>query len=93
MSTLPASEFRVGIMMQCGCAASGSLTQAGQPALVACGRHSCTEVAEQAPDLTGRKARCSYGGKEVPSSKDLPFFQHKPNEPFDRYYCGCFGWD
>jgi hypothetical protein len=27
------------------------------------------------------------------SSIDLPFFEHKPNEPHDVYYCGCFGWD
>lgn len=30
---------------------------------------------------------------EAPSSTSLAFFEHKPSEPFDRYYCGCFGWD
>lgn len=23
----------------------------------------------------------------------LAFFEHRPGEPFDRYYCGCWGWD
>lgn len=35
------------------------------------------------------------GGKiaEAPSSIELPFFQHKPDESVDSYYCGCMGWD
>ena len=47
----------------------------------------------------GRKSKPDYGefsptGQSIaPSSTDLPFFEHKPNEPFDRYYCGCFGWE
>lgn len=93
MATLPASEFRVGITMACGCAASGTLKRGCQPALVACGLHGCTEVAEQAPDLAGRKARCTYGGNEVPSSTSLAFFKHRPDRECDEYYCGCFGWD
>jgi len=34
------------------------------------------------------------GGKtaEAPSSTELPFFQHKPDESVDSYYCGCMGW-
>ena len=90
---VPASEFRVGILMSCGCAAQGTLTRPGQPALVGCLIHDCTDVATAEPDLTGRKARCSYGGAEVASSTRLAFFEHRPNEPFDKYYCGCFGWD
>jgi len=23
----------------------------------------------------------------------LPFFEYLPNRPFDKYYCGCFGWE
>ncbi len=93
MATLPASEFKVGIMMECGCAASGNLRVNGGPALVCCGVHDCTEVAAVEPDLTGRKARCSYGGKEVPSCSTLAFFKHRPTMEYDEYYCGCFGWD
>jgi hypothetical protein len=33
------------------------------------------------------------GHSVAPSSSKLPFFEHKPNEPMDRYYCGCYGWD
>lgn len=29
---------------------------------------------------------------EAPSSWDLPFFSHKPDEEYDEYYCGCLGW-
>lgn len=33
------------------------------------------------------------GHSVAPSSPNLPFFEHKPNDPMDRYYCGCYGWD
>jgi len=26
------------------------------------------------------------------SSYSLPFFEHCPDKPFDRHYCGCSGW-
>ena len=29
----------------------------------------------------------------APSSVSLPFFEHRPDEPFDRHFCGCWGWD
>lgn len=93
MATLPASEFRVGIAMKCGCAAQSTITRPGHPALVGCGLHNCTELADAPPDLTGRTAVCSYGGSEVPSRTSLAFFEHRPNEKHDRYYCGCYGWD
>jgi hypothetical protein len=53
-------------------------------------------------DLSARTAVCSYGsgkgnvhpdGRPVPSSSDLPFFRHLPDQERDQYYCGCFGWD
>lgn len=42
-----------------------------------------------------RLAKCSYGcsTSTVESNPDLAFFQPKPDEDFDRYYCGCYGWD
>ena len=47
--------------MKCGCVAY-AVNGNGNPACVI---HMCEEVAESKPDLTGRKARCSYYGKEV----------------------------
>lgn len=52
----------------------------------------CTEMVEM-PDLSRRVAVCDSCGKESPSNGRLPFFQHKPGEEKDRYYCGCRGWD
>jgi len=54
-------------------------------------------------DFTGREARCDYDNnatpdakhthKRIPSSPNPAFFAHQPDKAFDRYYCGCFGWD
>lgn len=30
---------------------------------------------------------------EKPSSPDLAFFEYRPAEDTDRFYCGCWGWD
>lgn len=50
-------------MMACGCAAqgysSGSLQAPHDPPVHVCVIHDCVDVAE-APDLTGRIARCLY---------------------------------
>lgn len=44
--------------------------------------------------LEGRTARCGYGAHaDVPSKWELPFFEYRPDKPFDSYYCGCKGWD
>lgn len=51
------------------------------------------EINTDIPDLTGRRAKCSYCEKSTTSSFDLPFFEHKPDSEFDEYYDGCFGWD
>lgn len=36
-----------------------------------------------------------YPGSSKPqeSGRHLPFFEARPNETYDRYYCGCYGWD
>jgi hypothetical protein len=60
------------------------------PCCVIC---DCTEFAEEAPDLTGRKARCTYCKREIPSSFALAFFQHQKDRDNDSYYCGCRGWN
>ena len=48
----------------------------------------------------GRNHESNYGCKrgekclcERLSTDSLPFFQHKPDNPFDEFYCGCWGWD
>lgn len=141
-------------MMECGHAANATRTIDGEqfPACVICaGKPEADRVAVNPPDLTGRRARCSYfdpalgscpkrpnderhaGGSERASDPGLPFFEYlgrgsrhatktcecgyfevahmNPNpltgrpgiathkfEPvgaaeFDRFYCGCWGWD
>lgn len=76
------------VLMKCGHTANAESN--GKPCCVIC---DCFEIDENKPDLTGRKARCSYCGKQVDSNFNLPFFEYKPNELFDSYYDGCFGWD
>ena len=81
-------------MMKCGHAAN-STDGHGNPACVICyGIHpGASEVAEP-PNLAGRKSRCVYGcGNTRDSSTELPFFEHVPDKPNDRHYCGCRGWD
>lgn len=138
-------------MMKCGCAAQGVRIMKDDSRIPACLIHDCIDPASEAPDLTGRKARCvyyggstarrgSYGGGnecnygqgnaarctcEQPSSATLPFFEFcgassresakckcgyyetahggsnckcRKFEPqgdkgFDKFYCGCHGWD
>jgi hypothetical protein len=92
-TSIPASQFHVGIAMKCGCTALGTISTNHAPPVVGCGLHNCTEIADPPPDLTGRVAYCTYGGNPRPSSFSLAFFKHEPNQPHDHYYCGCFGWD
>lgn len=44
-------------------------------------------------NLTGRKAKCIYCGKEVDSNWNLLWFRYYPYKINDTYYCGCGGWD
>lgn len=44
--------------------------------------------------MTKRMAHCQYGcGNKKESSTALPFFESRPDDEEDRYYCGCYGWD
>ncbi len=50
------------------------------------------------PDQSARKGsvRCEFGcgtGEGAPSKATMPFFRHQPDQPFDQFYCGCWGWD
>jgi len=89
-------------MMKCGHAANG-VAPDGAPVCVICAMirsvgEDWREVAD-APDLSIRTAICSlrFGPKGIhgmtPSAIDLPFFEHRPKEAQDFYYCGCCGWD
>lgn len=57
------------------------------------GNENAHTIAETQPDLTNRQSKCSYCKTTEPSSTDLPFFEHQPNQPKDKHYCGCLGWD
>lgn len=43
------------------------------------------------PELN-TKPRCVCQ-TEIASNLNLPFFEYRPNEDFDFFYCGCHGWD
>ncbi len=90
-------ETRESVMqvMKCGHRANG--TSGNRTCCVGCamnGDDRAFEEETEVPDLSGRMAMCCYGehGK-VAASFNLAFFEQKPNDEFDRYYCGCFGWD
>jgi len=83
-------------LMKCGHAAQGRIAGTDQPVCAICYglTPGASEVDQAPPDLAGREARCSYHDEpRRPSSYDLAFFQHRPDQPTDIYYCGCYGWD
>lgn len=84
------------VLMACGCRAHGTHPQSHgkyPPNHPSCVVHMCCDFAAT-PDLTGRRARCEYGGhRETDSSLSLAFFVYQPDQPYDSYYCGCMGWD
>lgn len=96
-----------GQMMKCGHAANATNTS-GKPCCAICAvKPGYDEPAEV--DLSNRRAKCQYRTRKmvgtihslaghspegVPSdTPGLAFFEHRPGEKFDRYYCGCHGWD
>lgn len=62
----------------------------GKPCCVLC---QCFEFGDNVPNLTNRKAKCSDCGKIVDSKFNLAFFVYQPKQEFDKFYCGCYGWD
>ena len=95
-------------LMKCGCVAQGVTTKYEgkiiDPPIPTCLIHECMEEADEQPSLEGRKARCGYGkdgGRykhhtpyaETESKYTLPFFKYCPDQKYDDYYCGCYGWD
>lgn len=101
--------MKIKPMMKCGHAANSIHDGKPACVICAGSNTGWDEIDESPPSLEGRKARCAYrtpgrygaqgGAMEggfhgvKPSSSNLPFFEHKPNEAYDEYYCGCFGWD
>lgn len=85
------------ILMKCGCRANA--THNGEPSCVIhVGLTPDALVQAETPNLEGRFAYCYYCKREEPSSLQLPFFEYKPEHAsrgpeWDRYYCGCRGWD
>ena len=81
-------------MMQCGHAANAVDKDTGAPCCVICAGISGADymTVVTTPDLTGRMARCGCG-RQQPSSTGLAFFEHLPDKQYDKYYCGCRGWD
>lgn len=82
------------IIMKCGHAANG-VDKDGKPYCVICAglTPNAYIVDDNVPDLTGRKARCSQCGCIVPSNANLFLFEYRPNWDYDKFYCGCGGWD
>lgn len=84
-------------MLACGCASAGRVTLANGYDGPGCVIHRCYEVVPT-PDLTGREARCHCGNTKPSNPDNLAFFVYcgpgssDPHE-FDRFYCGCRGWD
>lgn len=89
------------VMLKCGHAANATDGN-GNPTCAICVGIVDVSVADDQPDLTDRRAKCTYkrgqGGHDhsnvsVDSSLNLAFFSHRPDKEFDEYYCGCWGWD
>lgn len=86
------------VMMKCGHAANAKTQIDGKwvPSCAICSgtKEGAHIVDDTPPDLTGRKANCSYGKHAiVDSSPDLAFFEHRADRETDIYYCGCYGFN
>lgn len=83
----------MAVMMKCGHTANAKSAD-GTPCCAICvGLNPDAKVVAEAPDLSGRQAKCPYCNNIKPSSTDLAFFEHRPTKEYDSYYDGCRGWD
>ena len=82
--------------MKCGHSANAYKIKDGVQ-IDGCAICDCFEEEEELPDLTGRKAICTghkwSEQRIVDSNFNLPFFKNIPDQEYDAYYCGCWGWD
>ena len=77
------------ILMRCGHVAS-TVDSNNNPVCATCyGLTRNAEIVVLSPDLTKRKARCSYCLQPTDSAIELSHFEYRPNKSFDLYYCGC----
>ena len=60
---------------------------------VCCYRDGCDKRQKQRGDTSYAQGYLPNGQAFAKSSVALPFFEHKPNEKNDKFFCGCFGWD
>lgn len=65
----------------------------GNPICAICGSTEVEKECSGSIGLKGRKARCVYGDNEVKSKWSLPMFKYCPEEEYDEFYCGCYGWN
>ena len=83
-------------LMKCGHVANGKNEQ-GQDVCTICRCSEIVTACTGTKGLEGRFALCSQHkgivNAPVPSKWELPLFQYRPNEKYDTYYCGCWGWD
>ena len=84
------------VLMTCGHVANCKQVLSDGTRIPACTICGCSTIAEEKPSLDGRKARCFYCSckkEPVDSNYRLAFFEYKPSEEYDKYYCGCYGWN
>lgn len=87
-------------LMKCGHIANGYKKNEEnklEPYCIIC---DCGEIEKEVHGTEGlenRQAICTQhkgaSNNPVPSNWELPFFEYRPNEKYDKYYCGCWGWD
>jgi hypothetical protein len=82
------------VLMSCGHQANGE--HEGRPVCVICfGIHPGADTyMEEPPDLRTRMAVCpDCGQTRLSATPSLPFFQYRPDQETDSFYCGCRGWN
>jgi hypothetical protein len=78
-------------LMKCGCAPNA--TSGGEP-ICSIHREATPMPESEVPDFSTREAKCSYCNRiEASDPKMLAFYEYRKGEEFDRYYCGCLGWN
>lgn len=80
------------LLMKCGHVANGVklVDRKRIPCCIICG---CTEPSKSQMNLTNREAICADCHNKTKSKADLPFFKYRPDQKYDSYYDGCYGWD
>lgn len=86
-----AEEDKKAPMMKCGHSANAVFND--KPCCAICAPSPDAYEVVETPDVTGRKAKCSDCDYVRDSSVDLPFFEYRPDEEYDKFYCGCMGWE